>query len=418
MSNEGSIYELGKLHINLDFVAKHDAQFGIENAAIQNAIKIGSKLSPSEIQFPVGFHLSLRMQSNCTQLASENFDIADLDDQAKSLLSEGHDAFVSASLKKPLRGDELMKQLAAENCIGTAEPNLPEQMSSIAITSEPLTRSMASAPYYILLNAGLVGLFHAIDENAFGKTIVNLGVVDTGVNIYHPDLRGIASGGLDDFGHGTMVAGTAAAPANSIGALGSMPFDVRIKSYKVNVPGSGTAFGSTISNGILIAAYDHMDVINVSWSGFSQGDYNSAIATAVREGSLLVGAAGNFSQYLPTNITIAGAISVGALNATNSQMAYYSNYGSGVELYTPGSYMTTLMNGGYSLATGTSIASPLVAGIGLMVSGWGKSHGHIFTPAAIESILESTSSSISTVHGIVRKMNPLAALNYLETYYP
>ncbi|WP_218275299.1 hypothetical protein, partial [Pseudomonas sp. GP01-A4] len=89
--------------------------------------------------------------------------------------------------------------------IGTAEPNLPEELSSISLVTEPLTRSTNSTAYYILQNAGLVSLFQTLDEGAFGKTMVNLAVVDTGIDQYHPDLRQIVTGANDDFGHGTMV---------------------------------------------------------------------------------------------------------------------------------------------------------------------------------------------------------------------
>lgn len=409
-------FHLGKMELNLSYVMEKDQSFLLQNAALKRLLDEGKRVSPEDINFPEGFRLSLRFEPRCLNLAASVFDLEQLDEHGKFLVDQGQTVFIGAKLRQNLRGDELMRNLQQERCVGSAGADLPEEPSAISL--DPKASSSQSTAYSILRNAGLLDLYSAMSFSAFGNATAYFGVVDTGVNTKHPDLRSIASGDADDKGHGTMVAGTAAAPANGIGTVGSMPFHALVRSYKINIAGQGSAYTSVINNGITRAAYEKMDVINVSWSGFTKGSYNSAIKIAVKLGSLVVGAAGNYTTYLGTNVTIPGSIAVGALAGTTSNVASYSNYGPGVEIYTPGTYMTTTMSGGYSLASGTSFASPLVGGIGLMIRAWGKSHGYAISPATMERIILQTGRYVSTSRGNVLKMQPLAVFRYLQTNYP
>lgn len=406
-------FQLGKIDLNLRYILEKDPAFLEQNARVLDLINNGQKVQAEDINIPQGFRFSFRVEPACAPRLDSLFQMEDIDENARTLLSQGVAAYVAARAKSGLTGGDLAKALQAESCVTAAGADLEEEAGAVSFNREPLTSSNRQRGYQIMQNAGLVDLFSQISYATFGDSRVTLAVVDSGVNTSHADLRGISSGARDDFGHGTMVAGTAAAPSNGVGTMGSMPFHVRVTSYKINQPGKGTAMSSSVSNGIVRAAYDGADVINVSWSGFTKGSYNRAIATAVGRGAFVTGSAGNYSLRVSTNVTIKGAVSVGALNGTNNGMASYSNYGGGVEIYTPGTYMTTARSGGYTLASGTSFAAPLVGGIGLMAKAYAKSRGRSISPAAIEDMIMQTSRYVSTQRGSVRKLQPLAVYQRL-----
>lgn len=410
-------FQAGKLDLNLRYIMEKDPAFLESNARVAALIEAGQKVRAEDIQVPAGFRVSLRIEPQCVPAASTVLELEEMEENARKLLESGNPAYVTARTRAGIDGNELAKALQAEACVTAAGAELMEDAGEVSFSAEPLTNSTRKTAYQIMRNAGLVELFAQISYATFGSASVTLAVIDTGVNTSHPDLREIATGDRDDAGHGTMVAGTAAAPSNRIGAMGSMPFHVRVRSFKVNSPGKTTASTSSINNGILRAAYENADVINVSWSGFSKGSYRSAIRTAVAKGSLVTGSGGNSSLKVYTNTTIPGAIAVGALQGTNNSVASYSNWGPGVELYTPGTYMTTMRNGSYALVNGTSFAAPLVGGIALMIKAYGKSRGQDIPPAEIERMIMDTSVIISTGRGYVKKMRPMAAFQRAQRSY-
>ncbi|WP_220183170.1 S8 family serine peptidase [Sphaerisporangium album] len=229
---------------------------------------------------------------------------------------------------------------------------------------------------------------------------VDAAVVDTGVDLTHPDLNVVAStncttgvcvaGGNDDNGHGSHVAGTIGAIDNAIGAVGVAP-GARIHAVKVlDSTGSGTL--SAIAAGIdwVVARASTIEVINMSLG--CQGCTSSAISTAITNatnaGIVVVVAAGNSSLnasgFFPANhpdvVTVsavsdfdgkpgglAGTVTVpcrtdGATD-TDDTLAWFSNFGTTVEVAAPGTCIySTWMNGGYNTISGTSMASPHVAG--------------------------------------------------------
>jgi len=407
-------FQAGKLDLNLRYILEKDPIFLEQNPRLLALIQKGQKVRAEDINVPSGFRVSLRLEPQCSPTPNSVFLMEAMDENARALLESGNPAFVAARTKIGINGNDLAKALQGEACITAAGADLLEEPGAISFHSEPLPSSTNANPYKIMRNAGLVNLFSVMSYSTFGNAVVSLGVIDTGVNTSHPDLRAVASGDRDDYGHGTMVAGTAAAPKNGIGNMGSMPFHVRIRSYKVNEAGKSSAYSSSISNGIMRAAVDKVEVINVSWSGFTQGSYGGAISAAVQRGSVITGSAGNSRLKVNTNVTIKGSLAVGALNATDNGIASYSNYGPGIELFTPGTYMTTMKSGSYALVSGTSFAAPLVGGMALMIKAFAKAHGKSVSPAMVESMIMDTCSIISTSKGYVRKMQPLAIFQRMQ----
>ena len=198
-------------------------------------------------------------------------------------------------------------------------------------------------------------------------------VIDTGVYSGHSDFSGrvvagysaIADGrGSEDCqGHGTHVAGTIA--GNKYGVAKSS----RVVAVRV-LDCTGSGYSSSVVAGINWAVASHPGgpgVINLSLGGGANSAVDSAIADATAAGLVVVVAAGNDSadacNYSPARAP--SAITIGATDRTDAR-ASYSNTGSCVDLYAPGSSITSAgIAGSTSTATmsGTSMASPHIAGL-------------------------------------------------------
>ncbi len=200
-----------------------------------------------------------------------------------------------------------------------------------------------------------------------------IAVVDTGVDPRQPDLRGRVLRGWDfqnndanpkdDNGHGTAVAGVAAAAANDNVGIAGMCWKCQILPVKVlNANGSGNH--SNIAAGIVWATKHGADVINLSLAGPSDANViANAIQFARNHGVVVVAAAGNEGtsrRFYPA--AYPGVISVGA--TSSSDVLYsWSNRGSWVKLSAPGcAYTGSTGPIRWSWWCGTSFATPVVAG--------------------------------------------------------
>jgi len=208
-----------------------------------------------------------------------------------------------------------------------------------------------------------------------------VGVVDSGIDASHPDLRGkvaaqrdLAAGdgrAEDRVGHGTAVAGVIAAKVNNrTGIAGACPECVLL----VAKDGDDYPELAATARGIYWAATNGAVVINVSSGGTE--DYaplRRAIEEVTDRGVLVVASSGNFGGLgNPTVYPAAypGVLSVGATDRSN-RLAYFSSYGGWLDVVAPGvDVLTTAPGGGYAEWSGTSFSAPLVAGVaGLMSAG-------------------------------------------------
>jgi subtilisin len=232
-----------------------------------------------------------------------------------------------------------------------------------------------------------------INETSGGLGI-GVGVLDTGVNIDHVDLKNrvidckdftnrrnpVIDGKCDDKnGHGTHVAGVIAADAgdDSMGVYGIAP-ESNIFAYKV-CGNNGSCWADDIANGITTATDNGVNIINLSLGGDSPSTLISdAIVYAAANGVLIVGASGNDGPY-SGSIDYPAAnkevLAVGAINrffevtdwssrGINSSTNSYVVEEGDIEFAAPGVGIESTWNdNGYAVLSGTSMATPHVSGL-------------------------------------------------------
>ncbi len=254
---------------------------------------------------------------------------------------------------------------------------------------------------------------------------VKVAVVDTGVDLSHPDLRGrfvsgtdlVAGGGSckgprDENGHGTHVSGIIAADINNgIGVAGTAPAAKIMPVRVLDASGSGSVL--TANKGIRWAASHGAKVINLSLGGMPLSDQTSgasadnekAMTYAWKKGAVIVAAAGNDISF-PTCDYPASSKYAACVAATDSRglPAAYSNFpnntqptvgirapggdGGGVLFCEyDGDIWSTIWPGdtaddctgirGYDTLAGTSMATPYVSGVAAMLVGKGLSNGQV-----------------------------------------
>lgn len=218
-----------------------------------------------------------------------------------------------------------------------------------------------------------------VDPGANAGNGVKVAVLDTGIALGHPDLMGNIKGGIntinraksadDDNGHGTHVAGIIAAVDNTIGLIGVAP---QASLYAVKVLSrTGSGFLSDIIEGLQWSINNEMQVVNMSFStSIDVQSFQDAITAAHNSGIVLVAAAGNSGPGDNTVQYPAKYQEVIAVSATdvNDAIASWSSRGSEVELAAPGADIYSTYKGGdYKTLSGTSMASPHVAGTAALI---------------------------------------------------
>ena len=194
-------------------------------------------------------------------------------------------------------------------------------------------------------------------------------IIDTGLQPSHPQFGGRAAmvyGSADCNGHGTHVAGTIGSSTYGV-AKGVKLRGVRV----LDCAGSGAI--STIIAGIDWVRLNAVKpaVANMSLGGGFSSSLNTAATNLANSGVFLAVAAGNENQNA-CNVSPAsasGTLTVAASTSTDAK-ASYSNWGGCVDVYAPGSSITsTWLNSGTNTISGTSMASPHAAGVAALYKG-------------------------------------------------
>jgi subtilisin family serine protease len=290
-----------------------------------------------------------------------------------------------------------------------------------------------------------------------GSAPVTVGVIDTGVDMSHPDLSrnvwanpgescaGCATDGADndgngyvddvhgwnfvsgtpnpadDNGHGTHVAGIIAAAGNNGTGIAGVDWNARIMPLKfLDASGQGTTADAITA--LLYATANGARVTNNSYGGDSYSQAMAdAIAYAGAHGVLFVTAAGNSGADLdaspsyPASYQLPNVITVAATDNTDS-LAYFSDVGAAsVDLGAPGvDVYSTWPGGGYRMESGTSMAAPAVAGAAALV----ESADPSATPAGVRALLDGTAHAVPDLAGVTRsggRLDVNAALRCANT---
>lgn len=255
-----------------------------------------------------------------------------------------------------------------------------------------------------------------------GDSSVVIGIVDTGVEWGHPDLKDkiwinkkeAPGNGVDDdnngyiddvrgwdFGglngkadnnpdedrpdHGSHVAGIAAASTGNGTGISSIGINCKIMAVKTSRDDdrdqNGNVYVDFGYEGIVYAADNGAKIINCSWGGdgFSKAG-QEVVSYAISKGVLVVTSAGNENTGEPSYpAAFDGVLSVGSTD-DNDARSYYSNYGTWVDVMAPGRRIySTWKHNTYEYLSGTSMASPLAAGLAGLVA----SRFPSFTPLQI-----------------------------------
>lgn len=270
-------------------------------------------------------------------------------------------------------------------------------------------------------------------------------VVDTGVDVNHEDLRSviwtnpgeIANNGIDDdnngyiddihgintlvrdkngkatvditdtHSHGTHVSGTIAAQQNNATGVAGIASKVRIMGIRT-VPNASDEKDVDIIEAFMYAAKNGAKVINCSF-GKDHNEGGNAVAEAIDHigkeyGVLVVAAAGNSSRDIDARPTYPASfpcetLLVVASTTSSGSMSYFSNYGKeSVDVAAPGSsILSTTPGNRYSSMSGTSMASPTVAGVAAEV----LANYPSLTPLQLKNVLMDSVTKVSAFSGTI-----------------
>ena len=242
-----------------------------------------------------------------------------------------------------------------------------------------------------------------------GSKEVEIAILDTGIDQDHEDLSAkivanqnfTGSNTADDlYGHGTHVAGIAAAITNNGKGVAGLGYDSSLMNVKV-LDDSGSGYYSWVANGIIWAADNGAKVINMSLGGSSPSKtLESAVNYAWGKGVVLVAAAGNngsagrsYPAYYQNCIAVAATDS-------SDKKASWSNFGNWVDVAAPGVDIFSTMtdhpsilsnSAGYGTLSGTSMATPHVAGLAALV--WATPYGT--SNSAVRARIEKNADRIA-----------------------
>lgn len=239
---------------------------------------------------------------------------------------------------------------------------------------------------------------------------VKVGIIDTGISLAHPDLAQNIKGGYnailpwknanDDNGHGSHVAGIVAAVNNSAGVVGAA-HQADLYAIKV-LNASGSGYLSDVIEGIDWAIVQKLQVVNMSLGTSSNiQSLHDAVTRARQSGIVQVAAAGNSGGAVIYPAAYPEVIAVGATDQTNT-VASWSSRGPELDLAAPGvSIYSTYRGTSYATLSGTSMATPHVAGAAALVLntpvGANDTNGNNqWDPNEVQTKLQNTVTDLGT----------------------
>lgn len=228
---------------------------------------------------------------------------------------------------------------------------------------------------------------------------VTIAILDSGVEAAHPDLSAQLLPGWNVFdntaitadakGHGTQVAGTAAASLNNAAGVASVAGKARILPVRITAADGTTTYLSSVVAGLTYAADNGARIANVSYSVAGSTAVQSAAQSMKDRNGLVFVSAGNSNVDL--GVAASSAFIVVSATDANDAKASWSNFGNWVHLSAPGVAITTTSPGSsYASVSGTSFSSPVVAGVAALM----MSANPALSSAQIETLLFTTAKDL------------------------
>ena len=373
-------------------------------------------LTNLKLKLTVSLIAAIGMSASCAVFAANN---ASQQDYAPGrILIEARDGLSSADLDKIVNVPGHKRRKLGQGKIQVVE--LPRNASETALVQRlshnphikfaeldrRVKSSMAANDPYVGSEWHLAKIGASTAWDSTQGAGVTIAILDSGVDTTHPDLVPNLVAGYNTYdsnndvsdvcGHGTAVAGTAAAVSNNGTGVAGIAGQARIMPVRVaylNSTDNGCyAYYSTVASGLTYAADHGARVANVSYGGVSASSAVVSSANYMKsKGGLVFISAGNTGTdqgLAPTTaMVVVSATDAGDLRPS------WSSFGSFVALSAPGTNIWTTSRGGvYQGWNGTSFSSPLTAGVAALL----MSAAPTLSNAQVENLLYSTAVDLGT----------------------
>ncbi|NRQ42559.1 S8 family serine peptidase [Rheinheimera sp. YQF-2] len=401
--------------------------------ALVSASAAANSVAGAEDSILVMFKPGVSKQERQQLITQQGASLRQLDAQGRDMkmryVADGR--IVKVNVPKGVNRDHLIKKLAANPAVEVAEPDYP--VKALATPDDPRFGEL-----WGLHNTGQSGGTAGADIKAVeawdistGSQDIIIGVIDSGMDYNHPDLidnRWVNPGSLpgstygystlnaeqdpmDSDSHGTHVAGTIGASGNNATGVVGVNWNVTLLPCQFLGPTGGSTAGAIecinyftdlkLNHGVDIKA------TNNSWGG---GGFSETLRAAIQSGGdagiLFIAAAGNdgvdadSTPMYPAAYDLDVIVSVASTDRNDNLSIFTngaSNYGlTSVDLGAPGSaILSTIPGGGYASYSGTSMASPHVAGAAALL--WSVNPD--ITPLEMKAILMDSGDSLPALEG-------------------
>ena len=403
------------MHISIALVKNISDNIFSQPTTVELLVELGPDDSIDELK-PI-----LKKYKAKAEKAFENVDITEDEDLAQTYVVYLDSAYLDPLMKELKMDSENVDFVERNNPVNLFEPTPAPVYENNKYPYRANDPYLGSQWYLEKLDYN-----HAYD---LIKTIkpakkVIVAIVDTGVDSDHEDLKGVfesSPGDTDKHSHGTHCAGIAGAETNNNKGIGSLNWEgkfITILGFPA-LDQYGRGSDKTVSKAIIDAAEAGADVISMSLGGYSPVPPRSqveAVKYALSLGSIIVVAAGNSNdnakRYSPANIP--GVITVSAVDE-NLNKAVFSNTNTDAKIKMPiaapgVNIFSSIPGSKYQAFSGTSMATPLVAGlIGMM-----RSFNPDLSPKQAHKILKDTGRKVKDSGKIGYVVDPYQALKALQ----